>query len=99
MFAVKNYRQGVQVLVAACDAELLGETYREGIIRLEVAAGFYDGQRVEETGLRQFLAGCTVANLVGERTVAVAVAMGLVMEENVRTVDGVPHAQYMVLGV
>lgn len=99
MFAVKNYRQGIQTLCAACDEELLGETYREGKIRLEVASGFYDGQRVEAEALRHYLGACTVANLVGERTVALAVAMGIVEEGNVRTVDGVPHAQYMVLNV
>lgn len=97
MIAVKNYRQGVQLLVAACDEELLGQTYHEGEIRLEVASGFYDGSRVDADGLTGMLGGCTVANLVGKRTVQAAIDMGLVPPENVRTIDGVPHAQYVVI--
>jgi hypothetical protein len=96
-FAARHYRRGGQVLLAACDPELLGTKHAEGELRLDVRASFYDGVRVEEGDLRQFLAACTVANLVGERTVAVAVAMGIVESRNVRRVDGVPHAQMMVL--
>lgn len=97
MFAVHQYRQGVQTLLAACDPELLDTEHAEGSLKLQVPGSFYDGQRVEEPVLRQFLGACTVANLVGERTVAVAVDMGLVESTGVRTVDGVPHAQLMVI--
>ncbi len=97
MFAVHQYRQGVQTLLAACDPELLDTQYSEGKLQLQVPSSFYDGERVEEDALRQFLGGCTVANLVGERTVAVAVDMGLIDATTVATVDGVPHAQLMVI--
>ncbi len=97
VFAVHQYRQGVQTLVAACDPELLDTQYAEGALRLDVRSSFYDGQRMEEGDLRTVLGMCTVANLVGERTVAVAVGMGLIDEATVRTVDGVPHAQLMVI--
>lgn len=96
-FAVRNYRRSGQVLLAACDQELLGTKHEEGPLRLDVRGDFYDGLRVDEGELRQFLGACTVANLVGERTVAVAVAMGVVESRNVRRVGGVPHAQMMVL--
>lgn len=97
MFAVRNYQQGGQVLLAACDPELLDTNHSEGRFRLDVPSGFYDGLRVDEDGLRSYLGSCTVANLVGPRTVDVAVAMGLVDTAHVKTVDGVPHAQMMIL--
>lgn len=97
MFAVNQYRQGVQTLLAACDPELLDTKHQEDGIHLDVASSFYDGQRVEESAFQAFLNSCSMANLVGERTVAVAVAMGLVDADSVRTVDGIPHAQLMVL--
>lgn len=97
MFAVRNYQQGGQVLLAACDPELLDTRHEEGRFRLEVPSGFYDGQRVDEDSLRAYLGSCTVANLVGARTIAVAVALGLVEETHVRTIEGVPHAQMMIL--
>jgi hypothetical protein len=97
VFAVKSYQQGVQRLVAACDAELLGTQHREGKFRLDVAPGFYDGLRVDQETLTAYLRGCTVANLVGARTVELAIGMGLVDPENVLRVDGVPHAQVLVM--
>ena len=97
MFAVRNYQQGIQRLCAACDEELLGTIHREGKFRLDVKPEFYDGARVEEKHLQAMLGACTIANLVGERTVGVAVAMGLVDPANVLRVEGVPHAQMVVM--
>lgn len=97
MFAVRNYQQGTQRLVAACDEDLLGSSYAEGQFRLDVAKKFYDGLRVDAEELQQFLRQCTIANLVGPRAVGVAVELGIVQAENVKTVEGVPHAQYMLL--
>ena len=97
MFAVKNYQQGPQRLCAACDEELLGSSHREGKFRLDVPPGFYDGQRVGPDALSAYLRSATVANLVGPRTVALAVSLGLVHEDHVLVVQGVPHAQFMVM--
>ncbi len=96
-FAVKAYQQGVQRLVAACDADLVGTTHHEGKFRLDVAPGFYDGLRVEESDLGAYLRSATMANLVGERTVGAAVRLGLVDPANVLRVAGVPHAQFLVM--
>jgi uncharacterized protein len=97
MFAVKSYQQGVQRLVAACDVELLGTSHREDRFRLEVPPSFYDGFRVGEAELGSFLRSATVANLVGPRTVELAIALGLVDAGNVLRIGGVPHAQFLVL--
>ncbi len=97
MFAVRNYQQGVQRLCAACDEDLLDRSYSEGALRLDVTASFYDGMRVGADELRAFLRQCTIANLVGEGAVGVAVELGIVDERNVKTVEGVPHAQFMLL--
>lgn len=97
MFAVRNYQQGIQRLCAACDEELLGHKYAEGKYRLDVKPAFYDGTRVGADHLEAMLAQCTIANLVGERAVGVAIEMGLVEAQNVLRVEGVPHAQMVVI--
>ena len=97
MHAVHNYQQGLQRLLAACDEELLGEVYTEGKFRLDVAATFYDDLRVDEEHLASMLKQCTVANLVGERTVQVALDLGLIAADNVLRIEGVPHAQLLVM--
>lgn len=96
-FAVKAYQQGVQRLVAACDSELLGTSHREGKFKLDVTPTFYDGLRVDAEALGAYLRSATVANLVGHRSVGVAIDLGLVDPANVLVVSGVPHAQFLVL--
>lgn len=96
-FCVKAYQQGVQRLVAACDPELLDTSHREGKFKLDVPASFYDGLRVDRDGLGAYLRSATVANLVGKRSIDVAVDLGLVDPDNVLIVSGVPHAQFLVM--
>jgi|SRR5688572_15892677 len=96
-FAVKAYQQGVQRLVAACDTELLGSTHREGKFKLDVPPSFYDGLRVDAEGLGSYLRSATLANIVGKRSVDVAIGLGLVDPANVLVVSGVPHAQFLIL--
>jgi hypothetical protein len=97
VFAAKNYQQGIQRLLAACDEELLGTRHAEGKFRLDVTPNFYDGLRIGEPELEAYLRSCTVANLVGRRAVEVAVRMGLVDPANVLSIGGVPHAQLLVM--
>jgi hypothetical protein len=98
MFALKSYQQGVQRLVAACDADLVGTSHKEGKFHLQVTPQFYDGLRVDADTLGAYLKGCTVANLVGRNTVDVAVQLGLIDPEHVLIIAGIPHAQLLVLG-
>jgi len=92
MITVRMYRKGSEVLVAACDKELIGRTLREGEIQLEVSS-FYEGEDATEEMLINRLSMCTVANLVGQRTVAAAAKHKLIDEECVLLVEGVPHVQ------
>ncbi|MCD6462026.1 MAG: DUF424 domain-containing protein [Thermoplasmata archaeon] len=85
-----------EVLVAACDMELLGKDFREGIAHLSVPESFYGGMEVEEDDLPSILEGATIANLTGERTVSKAVETGFISEGNILRVEGVPHAQFVV---
>lgn len=94
---MRQYRQGRERLVAACDEELVGKTLSEGDVELHVDPRFYEGTRIDEEGLSAHLRQCTVANLVGERVVELAIAMGMIDPGNVLDIDGVPHAQWALL--
>lgn len=90
---VRVYKQGDDVLVAACDKHLLGQTFREGEIKLTVNPGFYEGEDADEELLVNRLSLCTVANLVGERVCAIAAAHDFIEKDCVMIIGGVPHAQ------
>jgi hypothetical protein len=92
MITVRVYRKGSDTLVAACDKELLGKTLKEGELRLEVTS-FYEGEDADEEMLLNRLSFCTVANLVGKKTVSIATKHKLINRDCVITIDGVPHVQ------
>jgi len=90
---VKVFRQGGHILVAACDAELLGKTLKDGDVVFEVREGFYGGSLVCVDKAMGLVREATCANLVGSTIVDSAVREGLVHPQSVIRVSGVPHVQ------
>jgi len=86
------------LLVSVCDPECLGETYVEGEVSLDVTEEFYGGEEAseaDEATVIESLTRASVANIVGERAVGVAVEAGIVDEDRVLVVDGTHHAQLL----
>ncbi len=97
--SIKTHRAQGHIVVAMCDAELVGRKLHDGKIHVTLNEGFYGGEVFddEETGLFNLLRGASSYNIFGERAIAVAVRYNLVDRSTVRLVDGVPHAQVYCL--
>jgi hypothetical protein len=95
--AMKVYKSAGEILVAACDSDLLGKTFKEGNLQIEIAGDFYDDIRADNKLLIQNLSICTVANLVGEKTINYAVDAGFVDSNCIIYIDGIPHAQFCTM--
>ena len=80
-------------LVAACDSGLIGETFREGKLKLEVKSDFYGGTRTSVTQALREIDSADVANLVGNCIVEAAVQEQLVDPSAIVRIAGVPHVQ------
>lgn len=93
----KVFRTPTDTLLAAADEELLGKTLKEGKYRLKVSESFYKDVLVDESALGDLLSLCTVANLVGVRSVGMATKLGFVSEDLVIFIHGTPHAQFTVM--
>ena len=93
MISVKVYSRGPEVLVAACDSDILGQTFRSKDLKIHVSEGFYKGDTGDEDMLISRLEMATIANLVGEKTLEVAIKHGFVDPACVLVIGGVPHAQ------
>jgi hypothetical protein len=76
-----------------CDAELLGETFREGKLKLEVKAGFYKGIQTSIPDALHAIDEADIANLVGKAIVGAAVRERLVNPSAIVHISGVPHVQ------
>jgi len=90
-------RSQKEILVTACDKEILGKKFSEGDVYLKVSKGFYEGDLVSIKELSKLLSNATIANLTGNRVVEEAINLGFVEKEHVMEVSGVKHAQLVVL--
>ena len=93
---MKVYHQGKETLVAAADADLLGKTFREGKFKIEVGK-FYEGDVVTEERFVTELRFATIGNFVGRETVEAAMRAGFVSDGGILWIDGVPHAQFVLM--
>ena len=93
---LKSYFVGNDILVAVCDSDLVGRTFHEGDLHLSVNEDFFKGQPAAEHEVKKALGGATIANLVGKRSVSCGIASGIIDEDCVIIIEGIPHAQ-MVL--
>ena len=96
-FSVKSHVSQGEVLVAACDVDILGKTFEEGDLQIQVGEGFYGGERIDTDRMTEMIGLATILNLIGKRVVRLAIELGYVDEDAVMTIDGVPHAQVFVL--
>lgn len=83
--------------MAACDADLIGKTFREGELRLHVNPEFYDGVFVTREQFVEHLRIATIGNFVGKETVRIALEEGFIEEGGIIKIGGVPHAQMVVI--
>ncbi|WP_394740695.1 DUF424 domain-containing protein [Natronococcus roseus] len=83
------------LLVAVCDADVLGERFEGDDVTLEVTEKFYGGETTDEATVVDSLARATVANIVGTRAVDLAIEEGFVDEANVLEVGDTKHAQLL----
>jgi uncharacterized protein len=90
---LRVYKDPKYTLVAVCDSELLGETFREGKLKLEVRPDFYRGVRTTVVDALAAIDAADIANLVGQAIVQAAVKRSLVDPSAVLNIGGVPHVQ------
>jgi hypothetical protein len=93
VFRFRLYRFENDLLLAATDAELIGRSVSRGDVEVHITEQFYGEKEADQGELRELLGRCTVANLMGERCVALAAGLGFVDDANVVEIEDVPHAQ------
>ena len=86
------------LLVSVADDDVVGETFEESEVSITVSEEFYggaDAAEADEDAVVESLTRASVANIVGERAVSVAVEAGIVDEDRVLHIDGTQHAQLL----
>jgi len=103
MIIAKFHRQGGELLLAACDSELFGKCLESNSdesaeeLKLDLGTEFFNGEKVDEDEFCSMLVQATSANLVGSKTVELAVKMEMVHPDSVMEICGVPYAMFFCM--
>jgi len=92
---MKLRKIGGNVLLAICDADILGKTLREGKIVFCIKEDFYKGAKVTIEEAVDMISNSTIVNMIGKNIVQKAIEKGYVHPEAVLNIEGVPHAQIL----
>ncbi len=92
-FCYKEHRSGQSVTLAICDSELSGRVLKFGDVDFEVSHEFYGKEKTDEEHILQLVERARIINAIGKDTIEILKKEGLVSEENVLKIEGVPHVQ------
>ncbi len=88
-----HHLPGSADVVAVCDRELLNTIISDEKFTLNIHDSFYGTTPATEEDVRSALEKAGNINLIGKRSVNVAVSMGLVTISDCIMIGKVPHAQ------
>ena len=93
---IKSYRD----VVAICDSDLLGKRFEEGQFQLDVKEGFYKGEEMNENKTKEVILKMSgedaTFNIVGKKSVDLAIHTGIITEQGIKTIQGIPFAMVLV---
>ncbi len=92
-----SYKTEKGKMVACCDEDCIGRTFREGRLKLNPETKFYGNSVMVLAEALVLMDGADVLNLVGRKIINAAIERGLVHPDAIITVAGVPHVQVMKL--
>ena len=94
---VKVHKAKEGIILAVCDSDILGKKFETEKLQLDLTSSFYQGEEVSEDELRELIKTAYIINLVGEKSLEFVVKEGIIEKENAITIDGVPHAQIVLV--
>jgi|SRR3989344_2558084 len=91
IYIKRNNSQGSEVL-AVCDKNLIGKTFRGKGLKLEITEKFYKGKLVNEEKLLDLIKNAKNINIAGKDSIKIAVKNNVVKKEDVIKIKNIPHA-------
>ena len=90
---IKKHITKDKIIFAICDEDLIGKKFSEGDLILDVSKGFYKGEKKSEKELKGIIKKFENVNFVGVKTIKFALKLGILNEERIIVIEGIPHAQ------
>ena len=83
-------------IVAICDSNLIGKKFEEGKFQLDIKENFYKGEEILEEQVIDIIQKMSkedsTFNIVGEKSVNCALKTGIISQEGIKKIQGIPFA-------
>jgi len=86
-----NKAQG-RAIVAICDSNLLGKNFENDISQLDLSSPFYLGKESTTDQVIEMFNKADNLNLVGEKTIRLALDNKILTNNNIRMIQNIPYA-------
>lgn len=93
---MKLYIHNSEVILAACDEDLVGKTFEQDGLKITVYESFYKGDSISCQVLVEQMRYATIMNLVGKEVVSIAISYGYISPNCVVNIGGVKYAQAVI---
>ena len=90
LFSTKVISASGNLMLNICDPELVDQTIQDGKTKIKINPNFYAERDVDEHEAKILLEKCNSINMVGEKTVSLAIGLGIGSEKSIRRIEGVP---------
>ena len=91
IYIKKNNSQSSEIL-AVCDENLIGKTFKEKGLKLEITERFYKGKFVNEEELINLIKNAKNVNIVGKNSIKIAIKNNVIKKEDVIKIKNISHA-------
>ncbi len=94
---VKIHKKNSRTIIAVCDKDLIGKLLEENGKQLDLRGEFYKGEEFEKEEIGDLIRNADGVNLVGKEAVELGLQEGVIEQENIITIQEIPHAQAILI--
>ena len=85
---ISDYQKNT--MLNMCDAELVGKEIVDGELKIQISENYYGKQIVEKDEALSMLKSASILNLVGKKTISLAIDLGIGSKDGVKIISDIP---------
>lgn len=90
---VKIHTSNDRTIIAICDEDLIGKKFSQKNLILDITERFYKGEIMSDERVSELMKSGTNLNIVGKKSINLAIKNEIIEPANIIKIDNIPHAQ------
>jgi uncharacterized protein len=90
LFSTKVISASGNLMLNICDPELVDKTFEDGTTKIKINPNYYAERDIDEHEAKNLLKKCNSINMVGKKTISLAISLGIGSEKSIRLIEGIP---------